>query len=89
MYHIWSHFQVEEQKTQIEELEDELQATEDAKMRLEVNMQAMKAQFDRYDWVKRYCELTSYIFLTVVCNDINDLGQNTYVSMHGWILAQD
>lgn len=39
--------QVEEQKTQIEELEDELQATEDAKMRLEVNMQAMKAQFDR------------------------------------------
>ena len=38
---------VEEQKTQIEELEDELQATEDAKMRLEVNMQAMKAQFDR------------------------------------------
>ena len=39
---------VEEQKTQIEELEDELQATEDAKMRLEVNMQAMKAQFDRW-----------------------------------------
>lgn len=34
-------------KTQLEELEDELQATEDAKLRLEVNMQAMKAQFDR------------------------------------------
>ena len=32
---------------QLEELEDELQATEDAKLRLEVNMQAMKAQYDR------------------------------------------
>ncbi|XP_051899202.1 myosin-9-like isoform X1 [Pristis pectinata] len=39
--------QVEEMKTQLEELEDELQATEDAKLRLEVNLQAMKAQFDR------------------------------------------
>ncbi|XP_036623146.1 myosin-10 isoform X3 [Trichosurus vulpecula] len=39
--------QVEEMKTQLEELEDELQATEDAKLRLEVNMQAMKAQFER------------------------------------------
>uniref|UniRef100_A0A671RNY3 Myosin-10-like n=1 Tax=Sinocyclocheilus anshuiensis TaxID=1608454 RepID=A0A671RNY3_9TELE len=39
--------QVEEMRTQLEELEDELQATEDAKLRLEVNMQAMKAQFDR------------------------------------------
>ena len=48
---------MEEQKTQIEELEDELQATEDAKMRLEVNMQAMKAQFDRY----------SFIVVVVVC----------------------
>lgn len=34
-------------KTQLEELEDELQATEDAKLRLEVNTQAMKAQFER------------------------------------------
>ena len=32
---------------QIEELEDELQASEDAKLRLEVNMQALKAQCDR------------------------------------------
>ncbi|XP_052604206.1 myosin-9 isoform X2 [Peromyscus californicus insignis] len=39
--------QVEEMKTQLEELEDELQATEDAKLRLEVNLQAMKAQFER------------------------------------------
>ncbi|XP_063058096.1 myosin-9a [Engraulis encrasicolus] len=39
--------QLEEMKTQVEELEDELQLTEDAKLRLEVNMQAMKAQFDR------------------------------------------
>uniref|UniRef100_A0A3Q2U463 Myosin, heavy chain 10, non-muscle n=1 Tax=Fundulus heteroclitus TaxID=8078 RepID=A0A3Q2U463_FUNHE len=39
--------QVAEMRTQLEELEDELQATEDAKLRLEVNMQAMKAQFDR------------------------------------------
>uniref|UniRef100_A0A8C5FFX6 Myosin-9 n=1 Tax=Gadus morhua TaxID=8049 RepID=A0A8C5FFX6_GADMO len=39
--------QVEEMRVQLEELEDELQATEDAKLRLEVNMQAMKAQFDR------------------------------------------
>ena len=34
-------------KTQLEELEDELQAAEDCKLRLEVNMQALKAQFDR------------------------------------------
>ena len=34
-------------RTELEELEDELQATEDAKLRLEVNMQAMKAQFER------------------------------------------
>jgi len=39
--------QLAEQKTQVEELEDELQATEDAKLRLEVNMQAQKAEFDR------------------------------------------
>jgi len=39
--------QVEAQRTQIEELEDELQVTEDAKLRLEVNMQALKAQIDR------------------------------------------
>ncbi|XP_026215230.1 myosin-9-like [Anabas testudineus] len=39
--------QLEEMKVQLEELEDELQATEDAKLRLEVNMQAMKAQFER------------------------------------------
>merc|ERR1712048_893913 len=36
-----------EQKTQLEELEDELQQTEDQKMRLEVNMQALKTQFER------------------------------------------
>ena len=34
-------------RVQLEELEDELQATEDAKLRLEVNMQAMKAQAER------------------------------------------
>lgn len=39
--------QLAEQVTQMEELEDELQATEDAKLRLEVNMQAAKAQFER------------------------------------------
>lgn len=39
--------QLAEMKTQLEELEDELQLTEDAKLRLEVNMQAMKAQFER------------------------------------------
>ncbi|KAF7658076.1 hypothetical protein LDENG_00017600 [Lucifuga dentata] len=38
---------LEEMRTQLEELEDELQATEDAKLRLEVNMQAMKAQYER------------------------------------------
>ncbi|XP_033944939.2 myosin-9-like isoform X2 [Pseudochaenichthys georgianus] len=39
--------QLEEMRTQLEELEDELQGTEDAKLRLEVNMQAMKAQYER------------------------------------------
>lgn len=39
--------QLAEQKSQIEELEDEIQASEDAKLRLEVNMQAMKAQLER------------------------------------------
>ncbi|XP_054717131.1 LOW QUALITY PROTEIN: myosin heavy chain, non-muscle-like [Uloborus diversus] len=39
--------QLAEQKTPNEELEDDLQLTEDAKLRLEVNMQAMKSQFER------------------------------------------
>lgn len=39
--------QVEAQRVQIEELEDEVQVTEDAKLRLEVNMQALKAQIER------------------------------------------
>lgn len=38
---------MEAQRTQIEELEDEVQITEDAKSRLEVNMQALKAQIER------------------------------------------
>lgn len=38
---------IAEQQAQVEELEDELQCTEDAKLRLEVNMQAMRAQFER------------------------------------------
>nr|XP_054101933.1 myosin-9 isoform X4 [Callithrix jacchus] len=39
--------QVEELKTQLEELEDELQDTENANLQLEVNLQAMKIQFER------------------------------------------
>lgn len=39
--------QVQEMKTQMDELEDELQAAEDAKLRLEVNLQALKTQFER------------------------------------------
>lgn len=38
---------VEEMRTQMEELEDELQVAEDAKLRLEVNSQALKAQHER------------------------------------------
>ena len=38
---------VAEQRQQIEDLEDELQTAEDAKLRLEVNMQALKAQYER------------------------------------------
>ncbi|XP_040569834.1 myosin heavy chain, non-muscle isoform X3 [Lepeophtheirus salmonis] len=36
-----------EAKRQLEEAEDEFQAVEDQKMRLEVNMQALKAQYER------------------------------------------
>lgn len=39
--------QLQEQRTHVEELEDELQSSEDAKLRLEVNMQALKAQMER------------------------------------------
>jgi myosin protein heavy chain len=39
--------QLAELKQSYEELEDELQATEDAKLRNDVNMQALKTQFDR------------------------------------------
>lgn len=39
--------QVAEMRTQIEELEDELQLSEDAKLRLEVNLQALKANHER------------------------------------------
>nr|XP_057904381.1 myosin-11-like isoform X2 [Doryrhamphus excisus] len=38
---------VEEMKAHMEELEDELQVAEDAKLRLEVNSQALKAQHER------------------------------------------
>lgn len=38
---------MEEMRTQMEELEDELQIAEDAKLRLEVNSQALKAQHER------------------------------------------
>lgn len=38
---------MEQQRLQIEELEDEVQVAEDAKLRLEVNMQALKAQLER------------------------------------------
>lgn len=38
---------MEEMRTQMEELEDELQVAEDAKLRLEVNIQALKAQHER------------------------------------------
>lgn len=38
---------VEEQKQQLEELEDELQLSEDAKMRIEVNLQAKITQLER------------------------------------------
>ena len=36
---------VAEQRVQIEELEDELQAAEDAKLRLEVNMNALREKY--------------------------------------------
>lgn len=39
--------QLAEIRVQNEDLEDELQITEDAKLRLEVNMQALRAQFER------------------------------------------
>ncbi|XP_039258979.2 uncharacterized protein LOC120335527 isoform X2 [Styela clava] len=39
--------QLDEMKTQLEELEDELQVTEDAKLRIEVNLQAAKAGYER------------------------------------------
>lgn len=38
---------MEEMRTQMEELEDELQVVEDTKLRLEVNSQAVKAQHER------------------------------------------
>ena len=53
--------QIAEQKTQIEELEDELQLTEDAKLRLEVNMTAVKAQFERDLQVMQYNGLNAYL----------------------------
>ena len=39
--------QLEELRTQMDELEDDLQLTEDAKLRLEVNLQAAKTQYER------------------------------------------
>ena len=39
--------QVADMKAQIEELEDELQLSEDAKLRLEVNLQAIKTNHER------------------------------------------
>lgn len=80
--------QLEEMKTQLEELEDELQLTEDAKLRLEVNMQAMKAQFDRdlqardeqgeekrKQLVKQVCALLPAQCRTKI--NVGKLGENT------------
>lgn len=39
--------QVADMRAQIEELEDELQLSEDAKLRLEVNLQALKTNHER------------------------------------------
>jgi len=39
--------QLVEQKTKIEELEDELTCAEDNKLRLEVNMHALRSQCER------------------------------------------
>ena len=39
--------QVADMRTQIEELEDELQLSDDAKLRLEVNLQALKTNHER------------------------------------------
>ncbi|CAF4136206.1 unnamed protein product, partial [Rotaria sp. Silwood1] len=39
---------VEEQKQQIIELEDELQAAEDARLRCEVNISALKQQMEKH-----------------------------------------
>lgn len=39
--------QVEEMRIQMDELEDELQTAEDAKLHLEVNLQAIKVQHQR------------------------------------------
>lgn len=43
---LWSSRREEEEEL-LEELKDQLQATEDAKLHLEVNIQAVKVQFDR------------------------------------------
>ena len=72
--------QLAEQRAQIEELEDEVQASEDAKLRLEVNMQAMKAQLERdlqakdeqneegkRSLVRQVCRCIFYLSVIKVC----------------------
>jgi len=82
---------VEEQKTQIEELEDQLQIMEDAKLRLEVNMQALKAQLDRElqakdeqaDEGKRAVLRQVWLLIIVIIiimNDGKDIGLNLNIS---------
>lgn len=58
--------QLAEIRIQNEDLEDELQITEDAKLRLEVNMQALRAQFERDLVVSFKCKLY-FIFLKLNC----------------------
>jgi len=77
--------QVEAQRTQIEELEDELQVTEDAKLRLEVNMQALKAQIERdlqskeeqgEEGKRALLRQVLFIFLFVMCYTVNIVIKN-------------
>ena len=71
---------MEEQRNQIEEMEDEIQAMEDAKLRLEVNTNALKSQLEkqlaekdeqgeerRRSLLKQVCHYRLEVLLTLIC----------------------
>lgn len=88
--------QVADMKTQIEELEDELQLSEDARLRLEVNLQALKDSHardlagkeemgeDKRRQMIRQVPSLWFLFLEIYVLPLNSSANQTYIKIILW-----